>query len=1202
MSEIDATSPTTAATNVDTSENDNVRDAVAPERKLIGSPNGGGMEAEETTADPNVAAENADSEAETLIESPEKRKAAAILNAEPDVKAEVPDTVEDVVDRVIRPEPDLPSGDGKNRKRKRPDIDGADGSRRVPSAPSSILSSPSPDELQSEFSDPITRKARSPGNSFKRQSSDRPEGSWDQEQKRRDKPDGQIKIKKRRPSDVLTHDQKPQSAKQRQTSDNPERRETRSATYPRHSSEDRSPSPRPSPRSHKRGQSTQLTNAPSNANKSKRIPPPLTTRKRNRSEDRHSVSTEASGSPGPSVPNLRKFASIDHEAISPAKQPMASVWSRRNRDQNGRTRLAKACADNKLDVARQRFEERPEDLNIADNAGNTPLQIASLEGFVDIVGFLLSKSCEVDSKNIDKDTPLIDAVENGHLEVVQLLLGHGANPRMGNAKGDEPYELVPADDENYGAIRALLANARAKDVKRRRSDEQIVQGSAIARSSSRAASAASPRDSPPIFTPRSPPPSLMSRRRTGRSEQTRNDLLWQANTQENLQKLAAKGDSEGIVSVLSILEKAEPGALISAARGGHDQALEFLIAMGKPDPDPQPIRSGDFKPGYNTPMLAAIGRGNTKVIELLLAQTGFNPRKRDGKGRSYPEISKERKGERWEEEHALLKEAYDRNASPQARKHESPKKIRDREKENRIPSSSPSRSQRKAPRSPGTTHKDSHETKRDRELSEHKAPKVKDRERSSSDSPEHRKTHRTRRSQTDLPTLITDGELQKRRRLLSSKAFHERRPSQASHASSDNEAAEKNNLRKELKKETSILKRARDSRTPERQPSPESEASRDMQKKRRRVVSDSSPEEARRELSKERPNNPSSESTMKMEAIPPEVVVKENAAADDVLMTDPPASTDEKLPEPDSSLVDDKAEERAAEAAAAAQEEEQKRAEESERLAREEAERKQKEEEEARIESERLATEAAEAARLKAEEEAIAAEEKRKAEIAAAEQRRHEAEAQRKREEEERAERQRKEEEERAERQRKEEERQRRMEERRRREAEELERIRREALPALLCTTAKMIEAGDPTVRDHTWLKRYLPLYTVHTRQLVPDCTNDTAQEQWIPNFQAAGLLAAKDLYLRQYTQLEKRPVNAREKLHLWKVAGVMLATDYDANAFNTTTEREWKSYKDSEAKFSNMDALFWVRVSFSPPPPNSACHLLKQKLILLSL
>src|SRR5699024_1572727 len=100
-------------------------------------------------------------------------------------------------------------------------------------------------------------------------------------------------------------------------------------------------------------------------------------------------------------------------------------------------------------------------------------------------------------------------------------------------------------------------------------------------------------------------------------------------------------------------------SLIAATKGGHDEVLSLLLGMGDADPDPAPLHGGFQKPGYNTPMLAAIGRGNLDVIKLLLDQPGFNPTRRIYRDRTYFELSKERKAENWEEEFDLLKAAYD---------------------------------------------------------------------------------------------------------------------------------------------------------------------------------------------------------------------------------------------------------------------------------------------------------------------------------------------------------------------------------------------------------------------------------------------------------------------------------------------------------------------------------------------------------------
>ena len=444
---------------------------------------------------------------------------------------------------------------------------------------------------------------------------------------------------------------------------NNDRRETRSTTQQptQQPSQDRSLSPHQ--RWHRRGLSTQSTQlqAP-NGNKKRKAPPPLLTmHERTQSEDRQSDTSSASGSPRPST-YLRRMASGDTNAISPAKMP-----HKKQRDQNGRTWLARACAALEIDNARARLKERPEDLNIEDNAGNTPLQIAALEGCAPIVKLLLDAGCDVDCRNIDRDTPLIDAVENGHLEVVQLLLNAGANPRQGNAKGEDPLDLLKSDKDNYEGIKQALLAAKAKDTLRRQSEDQSGHTGTAKETGapSQAGSATSPRESPPTHATRSPPPTsgIAPRRRTVRSELTRNDLLWMKPTAENLRDRAGKGDMAGVGTILNVLPQADTESLIAAARGGHDEVIQLLLGMGNADADPHPLQSATYKPGYNTPMLAAIGRGNEKVIQLLLAQPNFDPTKRDHRGLTYHEIAKERQGFNWEAEFDILKEAFDKQAS-----------------------------------------------------------------------------------------------------------------------------------------------------------------------------------------------------------------------------------------------------------------------------------------------------------------------------------------------------------------------------------------------------------------------------------------------------------------------------------------------------------------------------------------------------------
>jgi hypothetical protein len=1140
-----------------------------------------------------------DSEAETLIQSPEKRRNVIDSASRPDSSRQESARESDSHVSVGTP----PSG-GKIRKRKRDESDAPDNGTmndQASSHRSSPLSSPVPD-IKPDESD-SGASSWNGGLRKKNGAVGRSQPAESGEKRTRTSTSGQVKGRKRRPSDIPTQDIQHRSARQKQSLDtrsNQDRRETRSATYPRQSSNDRSVSPEPiSRREHRRVASTQVGSS-SALKKKLRAPAPLitTTSKHNRSSDRHSDS-EASASEEPSRPHLHKFTSNDNDAMSPAKGP---TGPRKFYSKDGRSLLARACSNNDLEGARARLEERAQDLNFADNAGNTPLHFASLPGYVHIVKFLLEQKCEVDPKNTDGETPLIDAVENGHVQVVKLLLDHGANPRQRNRHGDEPSELVQHEDDSaFQTIGKLIADAKLKDTRRRRSDDQEAQKDG----SSRAASAASPRDSPPLLGPRSPP-ALVSRRRTARSDYTRNDLLWQANTQENLTKLAGNGDIQGVASILNILQKAETESLIAAAKGGHDEVLSHLLAMGDPDPDPDPIRADHLKPGYNTPMLAAIGRGNIAVIKLLLEQSGFDPT-REYKGRTYPELSRDRKGLGWQEESKVLQIAYDHYKGGKSRKNGSPRKTRDIEKDGRRqgrPSSSPIPSQRKSLRSPEQGHKDlpgkpsgtKREVKREpsgslRLSDEHRK---KGRDSNSGDhnvavssdfdvnSSQVKKTHKTRRSQSDLHTVDSEN-AQKRRRLITGKEHRRRASLVEAETTSDEDNITKNKHVGRLKK---ALKRSRDSLSPERSPSGESDSIR-LNVKKRRTVADSNPEDSKSAPLKT--SNTSTEKSTSENSRPAGLNSPQNHEEDSarVLNEVDEASkrNQQKKPERPPAYPRQPSvqvtEEIQLDKPVKILEEERREAEQRARADAElekavEAERLAKEEERARLQAEKEAIDLA--ARL-AEEERVAAERK-KAEEAAAKIKAEEDAIARKKEEEERVEKMKREADER----------QRRQEERRHREFLENERRRQDALPSRLRKAAILLDRDDPEVRSHAWLSKFLPLLTVRSSQIIPGMehlirgpfeTVHPDDEEWIPNYQVAYLLATKDLNLRSYTSLERRGVTEKEKEGLWRTSRIMLSFDFHSNAFNTPIDLAMQLERDERPKFMAMQEIFWVKVSF---------------------
>jgi len=965
---------------------------------------------------------------------------------------------------------------------------------------------------------------------------------------------------------------------------NNDRRETRSTTQqPTHQpSQDRSLSPHP--RWRRRALSTQSAQlqAP-NGNKKRKAPPPLLAmHERTQSEERQSDTSSASGSPRPST-YLRRIASGDTNAMSPAKVP-----HKKHRDQNGRTWLARACAALEIDNARARLKERPEDLNIEDNAGNTPLQIAALEGCAPIVELLLEAGCDIECRNIDRDTPLIDAVENGHLEVVKLLLDAGANPRQGNAKGEDPLDLLKPDKDNYEGIKQALLSAKAKDTLRRQSEDHTSHVSTAKETASQAGSATSPRESPPMHAARSPPPTsgIAPRRRTVRSEVTRNDLLWMKPTPENLRDRAGKGDMAGVGTILNVLPKADTESLIAAARGGHDEVIQLLLGMGNADADPHPLQSATYKPGYNTTMLAAIGRGNEKVIQLLLAQPNFDPTRRDHRGLTYYEIAKERQGFNWEEEFDILKQAYDKQAS-NARKGrksdlDSPRKQRDKDnisRRNSIAESTTAKPHTVRSQSPRsltneTLSKGSHPLK-DTKLEIHDRPRnitlkphkhsdihgdssrehsvvVSDQESISLRPPKSK--IKSGRSQSDAATAIGLEAVKPRRKLVSGKVLKsdQERKRRASNVSSTSSSSSS------LGKDGSICDRvsAQDPRVKKEDPHPRLTAirpenpknpqrdsisvqrSRSQDSVSRKGSVSGSVQKKRRMVDIEA--NHIGRNHMTEQTVQPRLVQVANMIRVLEPPVDPNLSEIKPINDQDranNTTVEltkhgnpsetmearrNDSEEHQAKVKVEDEEAEQQRLEkegndrllrqQTEELARHQAKAKEerlaaeaqreretraaelaREQEEARLDEERRVAEAERQARIAQEEEAKM------------ERKRQEEELQRRQEEQERLRR---------------EEQERRLAEQEERERalriqqqEEEEKRRRHALPNSLCRAAEL----NPTAgKSPAEVIKWLPLFTVTTRQLDPTCEEGVANDRWIPNFQAAPVLAIKDLELSQ--------------------------------------------------------------------------------------
>ncbi|KAL5449002.1 hypothetical protein PMIN07_007711 [Paraphaeosphaeria minitans] len=371
-------------------------------------------------------------------------------------------------------------------------------------------------------------------------------------------------------------------------------------------------------RPHKRSQSTQSFVSGATGRKRKDMTAlAVSTERKNWSDD----SSENSSSPRltqmPNLPTQSRSRGRPGRALTSPARTMAP----RRVDKFGSTRLARESEKGNLDAVRIAYEAAPEEIDVPDFAGITPLQKASLHGWEEVVGLLISKGCRTDCESNDRDTPLIDAVENGHLDVVRILLNEGhVNPHHQNKKGQRAIDVLPSKNdvdfpEDVDGIEKELKSAMRREVD---------------------TSAATEEESNVAVT----------------QTKSTSRLLYNEYNTETLIEKAGDGDILAVGELINSNVKINIACGVAASRGGHYDILSILLASGlKPDPDPSKHSE--------TPMLVAIGRGHLKIVNLLLEQDNFNPTRRNREGKTYWEISEERRGPKWEQERDALKQAYD---------------------------------------------------------------------------------------------------------------------------------------------------------------------------------------------------------------------------------------------------------------------------------------------------------------------------------------------------------------------------------------------------------------------------------------------------------------------------------------------------------------------------------------------------------------
>jgi ankyrin repeat protein len=124
---------------------------------------------------------------------------------------------------------------------------------------------------------------------------------------------------------------------------------------------------------------------------------------------------------------------------------MALVEDRPPADVSGRVPLHYAALFGDLHRVKE-LVERGTDVGIGDHDGQTPLHYAAQGCSVAVAELLLSHGAAVDAEDVDGNTALWCATlrTRGEGPIVQLLIGHGADPHHENHEGRTPTTLAKA--------------------------------------------------------------------------------------------------------------------------------------------------------------------------------------------------------------------------------------------------------------------------------------------------------------------------------------------------------------------------------------------------------------------------------------------------------------------------------------------------------------------------------------------------------------------------------------------------------------------------------------------------------------------------------------------------------------------------------------------------------------------------------------
>ncbi len=126
-------------------------------------------------------------------------------------------------------------------------------------------------------------------------------------------------------------------------------------------------------------------------------------------------------------------------------------------DKQENTLLHHAAMSNQHEIAEILLSKESIDLeHRRDQFGFTPLLTAAFEGHVEMVELLIAHGANIEAEDNWKDTPINVAAWNGQLAVVETLIALGANPDAQNTSGNNA--LDHAKNQNHEEVETFLAS------------------------------------------------------------------------------------------------------------------------------------------------------------------------------------------------------------------------------------------------------------------------------------------------------------------------------------------------------------------------------------------------------------------------------------------------------------------------------------------------------------------------------------------------------------------------------------------------------------------------------------------------------------------------------------------------------------------------------------------------------------------------